>query len=88
MQIGEFASDYIEVRRDYLDWTPTYNGKTDSESDSPTAAGDRHGVPDVEVTHAHSQNGVAMQQPNGKTVNGNGSLAPISEKAETRSVSS
>ena len=52
VQIGEFVSDYVEVRRDYRDWTPpsTRMQRKDSEStgsETPTAAGDRHGQPDV-----------------------------------------
>ena len=26
-QLGEFAYDYVEVRRDYLAWTPSHNGQ-------------------------------------------------------------
>lgn len=56
-QIGEFVTDYVEVRRDYLDWTPVYSGGVTSVkrevpsegSTTPTtlAAGDRHGQPDM-----------------------------------------
>ncbi|KAF7798631.1 hypothetical protein EIP86_009853 [Pleurotus ostreatoroseus] len=53
-QIGEFVTDYVEVRRDYLDWTPVYRGgiiatKRDVSdgSSTPTTAGDRHGQPDL-----------------------------------------
>lgn len=46
-QLGEFAYDYVEVRRDYLAWTPA-KGEPDSvEHDIPQ--GERHGI------HAHSQ---------------------------------
>ncbi|KAI0045756.1 ammonium transporter [Auriscalpium vulgare] len=59
-QIGEFATDYIEVRRDYTDWTarPDISNEklgggssTDTHSDPhhPLVAGDRHGVPDTSV---------------------------------------
>ncbi|KAI0639022.1 ammonium transporter [Trametes polyzona] len=101
-EIGEFATDYIEVRRDYLDWTPPYRvtapGKADSDSDSPIGAGDRHGVPDVEVTHAQDEvpmqrldsvNSHAHPHANGNgNGNGHGPLTPISEKGETKSVAS
>lgn len=30
-QLGEFAYDYVEVRRDYLAWTPTHEGGLDEE---------------------------------------------------------
>ncbi|KAI0358991.1 ammonium transporter [Trametes cingulata] len=91
-EIGEFASDYIEVRRDYMDWTPPYRAKADSDRDSDAplpAAGDRHGVPDVAVAPAHrGRDEVPMQQLNGAHVHANGNgvgvgtLTPISEKAE------
>ncbi|KAI0651512.1 ammonium transporter [Trametes meyenii] len=102
-EIGEFASDYIEVRRDYMDWTPPYRaGKADpddGESDAapPAAAGVRHAVPDVDVGVVHAQgDGVplvdltARAHSNGNG-NGNGvglgALSPISEKAETKGAS-
>ena len=40
-QLGEFAYDYVEVRRDYLAWTPAKNGP-DGESNVPVH--ERHGV--------------------------------------------
>lgn len=41
-QLGEFAYDYVEVRRDYLAWTPA----TDQPRDGSTELrlGDRHGI--------------------------------------------
>lgn len=44
VEIGEFANDYIEVRRDFMDWTAFGNGIGAHE---PDAAGDRHGQPDL-----------------------------------------
>ena len=61
-QIGEFVSDYVEVRRDYRDWTPAYDrahlhhgagGGSQTGSSTPTAAGDRHGQPDIARHHAN-----------------------------------
>lgn len=63
-QIGEFVSDYVEVRRDYRDWTPVHGQQHDhrkgdiSETTShtastPPAGGDRHGEPDI--THEQEQ---------------------------------
>lgn len=40
-QLGEFAYDYVEVRRDYLAWTPA---TADPEKDNTVAQGDRHGI--------------------------------------------
>ncbi|KAJ7071485.1 ammonium transporter [Mycena amicta] len=45
VEIGEFASDYIEIRRDYMDGMPSPS----EERTAPVAAGDRHGVPDIET---------------------------------------
>ncbi|CCM06402.1 uncharacterized protein FIBRA_08662 [Fibroporia radiculosa] len=57
LQIGEFANDYIEVRRDYTDWTPAYARKaSDTGSQAPLAAGDRHARPDWGPhDHRHSR---------------------------------
>lgn len=42
-QLGEFAYDYVEVRRDYLAWTPSKHAPAGEELDVPP--GDRHGIP-------------------------------------------
>ena len=42
-QLGEFAYDYVEVRRDYLAWTPA---KNDPGRDEEIPQGDRHGIPE------------------------------------------
>lgn len=43
-QLGEFAYDYVEVRRDYLAWTPAKDEPEMVESNvSPE---DRHGIPE------------------------------------------
>ncbi|KAI0035285.1 ammonium transporter [Vararia minispora EC-137] len=56
-QIGEFATDYIEVRRDFTDWTaaPTVSAEHVPSSaltngHGPVAAGDRHGVNDLNLS--------------------------------------
>ena len=40
-QLGEFAYDYVEVRRDYLAWTPA---KLDANGGSSVPMHERHGV--------------------------------------------
>lgn len=49
-QIGEFANDYIEVRRDYSDWTVLGQPMSEQGSEVPTmdtyTHGDQHGQPD------------------------------------------
>ncbi|KAH9927520.1 ammonium transporter [Epithele typhae] len=66
-ELGEFATDYVEVRRDYTDWTPPYkdygrNGEVATTvpvdgSVAPVAAGDRHGVPDSQLGQVHAPHG-------------------------------
>jgi len=41
-QLGEFAYDYVEVRRDYLAWTPAKNETPGAEATVPH--GERHGI--------------------------------------------
>lgn len=41
-QLGEFAYDYVEVRRDYLAWTPSRPAAHDKEQDVPSH--ERHGI--------------------------------------------
>ncbi|RPD81627.1 ammonium transporter [Lentinus tigrinus ALCF2SS1-7] len=78
--IGEFATDYIEVRRDYTDWTPPYQPyqPKDIEPETPPAAGDRHAVPDTQIARA---NGAAHSNDEPKAA-ANGALSSISEKPE------
>lgn len=40
-QLGEFAYDYVEVRRDYLAWTPA---KGEHDGQQSIGAKDRHGI--------------------------------------------
>jgi len=67
MEIGEFANDYIEVRREYTDWTGA-STKSDGDKnitvETHVAAGDRHGRPDIDPhTHSHMEKEQAV---NGK----------------------
>jgi Amt family ammonium transporter len=50
-QLGEFAYDYVEVRRDYLAWTPAK-----AYHDAPTmiANDDRHGIDYTGTLNGHS----------------------------------
>ncbi|KAF2174056.1 hypothetical protein M409DRAFT_16330 [Zasmidium cellare ATCC 36951] len=41
-QLGEFAYDYVEVRRDYLAWTPTKGDPEKADADVPQS--ERHGI--------------------------------------------
>lgn len=41
-QLGEFAYDYVEVRRDYLAWTPSKSQTGEGDADVPQH--DRHGI--------------------------------------------
>lgn len=61
-QLGEFAYDYVEVRRDYLAWTPAKDEPEKTESHINPE--DRHGIPQ----HSHMLNGHSSDG----TVHGNG----------------
>ncbi|CAL1696594.1 unnamed protein product [Somion occarium] len=75
VQIGEFANDYVEVRRDYTDWTLVY----DSAAPAPATAGDRHGRP--ETSSSLSRDAANKPRANGvANGNANGGLSSISEK--------
>lgn len=90
LQIGEFVSDYVEVRRDYRDWTPAYErpmvtkgeiSTSESGSNTPSAGGDRHGQPDVVMNSLTNGNGVTHANGNGVPhTNGAPGLDSISEK--------
>ena len=41
-QLGEFAYDYVEVRRDYLAWTPAQNEPLGGEHSIPQGEPPRH----------------------------------------------
>lgn len=79
-QVGEFANDYIEIRRDYTDGMRPFDSSETNEG--PAIAGDRHGVPDVgeheggrnqsEEANATQEKNEAdtAEQENGTKVNG------------------
>ena len=62
-QLGEFAYDYVEVRRDYLAWTPAKSNPDDEEQNVPT--GERHGI----TEHSDMLEG---KDPNSEASSGNG----------------
>ncbi|KZT42778.1 putative ammonium transporter [Sistotremastrum suecicum HHB10207 ss-3] len=78
VQIGEFANDYIELRRHFFDATVSNDNlppsddkeKVSSESEATVAAGDRHAVPDtnghVRQHHVHTAPKEGNGQPNEK----------------------
>jgi Amt family ammonium transporter len=52
-QLGEFAYDYVEVRRDYLAWTPAKDEP--SRTESRINPQDRHGIPQhSEMINGHN----------------------------------
>lgn len=77
-QLGEFAYDYVEIRRDYLAWTPAKD-----EPDKTVCSvlpGDRHGI----AEHSFMINGHNPEQGNGtKGIQGDrhGVAAEDKEKA-------
>ena len=79
-QIGEFANDYIEVRREYTDWSGAstkYDKDRNTTVETHVAAGDRHGRPDIDLqTHSH----VKKEQQTGNGKPHEDRLSPIEEK--------
>ncbi|KAF8588433.1 ammonium transporter [Ramaria rubella] len=76
-EIGEFANDYIEIRRDFLDWTPPNEGlkapsNVQQAHNITNAAGDRHGVTEHSAHNTRPENGVPE--------NGVPEMAHVSEK--------
>lgn len=57
-QIGEFANDYIEVRRDYTDWMPLGDPRSEQATEVPTTEiypnGDKDGQPDLQPNVHHN----------------------------------
>jgi len=83
-QMGEFAYDYVEVRRDYLAWSPPKNQPEKTESNVNPE--DRHGIPEhsnlitgrepKENGHDHigvqgDRHGIAAEDEKKKERNGN-----------------
>ncbi|KAF7339983.1 Ammonium transporter [Mycena venus] len=46
VEVGEFANDYIEIRRDFMDGMRPFDSS--ETRPTPTVAGDRHGVADID----------------------------------------
>ena len=63
-QLGEFAYDYVEVRRDYLAWTPAHADMGSSDMNVPMHA--RHGV------GQHADMLLGKEPGSGSEDNGNG----------------
>jgi len=82
IQHGEFANDYIEVRRDFTDWTPAYKGAESLDSAAPLAAGDRHARPDTSI----SGHGQSARRSTESGVGGSANLPAIAEKTSEERV--
>jgi Amt family ammonium transporter len=64
-QLGEFAYDYVEVRRDYLAWTPARDEPEKTESNVNPE--DRHGIPQ----HSDMIQGQSPDHSSSEGTNGN-----------------
>ena len=63
-QLGEFAYDYVEVRRDYLAWTPSKGDPVNGDHHIPMS--DRHGISDhANMLNAVDTNGSAGEKHTG-----------------------
>ncbi|KAI9734108.1 MAG: hypothetical protein M1818_007046 [Claussenomyces sp. TS43310] len=82
-QLGEFAYDYVEVRRDYLAWTPAKDQPEKTESNIDSA--DRHGIPEHStMIHGHSpeRDGPHSEDHSGVQGDRHGVAAEDNEKAK------
>jgi len=75
-QIGEFAYDYVEVRRDYLAWTPAKNEPLTGEH--AISGGDRHGILE------HSEMASQPTRTDGVTPAASDERGDIDEKVENK----
>jgi Amt family ammonium transporter len=65
-QLGEFAYDYVEVRRDYLAWTPAKDEPEKTQSNINPS--DRHGIPQhSDMIQGHSPDGSSNEGGNAHT---------------------
>lgn len=85
-QLGEFAYDYVEVRRDYLAWTPA---KDEPEKNEHTVAnGDRFGIEEHHRAAAGDSGAINGESISGSSRGGNEHDAIIGDrhgvKAEDR----
>lgn len=74
-QLGEFAYDYVEVRRDYLAWTPQKHQQMEDGHQIPTA--DRYGIgPHSEMLEGRTPLGGASKSSREDSEEGDIALAP------------
>jgi len=79
-QLGEFAYDYVEVRRDYLAWTPV---KAYHDESSHIAPGDRHGIATYsQMLEGQSPDATSKKSGEAASRPGSGSKVEKVEKAE------
>jgi Amt family ammonium transporter len=88
-QLGEFAYDYVEVRRDYLAWTPAKEGM--SQVEEHVEPGERHGIREhgemaslsgasgmgMDGSRRGSESGVAPVVPRGSASSGVGTQGTL-----------
>lgn len=77
-QLGEFAYDYVEVRRDYLAWTPQKNSQMEDGHQIPTA--ERYGIgPHSEMLEGRTPLEGASKSSRGDSEEG---IAPAPRQAD------
>lgn len=73
-QLGEFAYDYVEVRRDYLAWTPAKEGM--SQVEERIEPSDRHGIREHgEMASLSGGSGMGMEASSRRGSEGGGGAA-------------
>ncbi|TFK76731.1 ammonium transporter [Pluteus cervinus] len=77
VEIGEFASDYIEIRRDFTDGITLDEAKSTSRL---VAGGDRHGIPDLRQNQSHQHQHPSQSTTDGSDVLENGNANGIEHR--------
>lgn len=67
VEIGEFATDYIEIRRDFTDGMAPFDSSNFVSTTPHVAAGDRHGHPETSLHSRKDENGAVNEKNNGTT---------------------
>jgi Amt family ammonium transporter len=85
-QLGEFAYDYVEVRRDYLAWTPNRTDQQGVDPDMPQE--DRHGIGEhsmmIKNSDAASSGSGSAGGPQGMPAQGDRHAVAAEDQAKAR----
>lgn len=84
-QLGEFAYDYVEVRRDYLAWTPAKEGM--SQVEERIEPSDRHGIREHgEMASLSGVSGMGMEASSRRGSEGGGAAGGLARGSASSGV--